>query len=76
MLKTIFQVGGTLIFGVIGGYIGMVIGAVLGGNFATSFVFFDLRGYEATGMIGFILFGLAGLITSWRWLTRKPDPAK
>lgn len=46
--------------------VGLVAGALYGGNYATDFVFNDLRGYEATGQIGLILgFVLGSSLCTW-----------
>jgi hypothetical protein len=61
----------SLIVGFILGVIGMFVGAWFGGNFAADVVFNGVRGYEATSQIGFILFALVGMVTSWRFMTKK-----
>jgi len=60
-----------LVFGFVLGVIGLLVGAWFGGNFATSFEFNGVRGYEATGQVGFILFALAGLITGWKFMEKR-----
>jgi hypothetical protein len=50
------------------GALGLVVGAFIGGNYAQQFVFNGVRGYEATGQLGFLLGALAGLIAGWRFL--------
>lgn len=71
MLKLIFQVIVSLIAGLILGIIGMLVGALIGGNFATWVEFNGVRGYEATGQIGFIIFALVGVVTSWRLMEKR-----
>lgn len=44
---------------VVGGVLLFVLGAFLGGNYANSFEFAGLRGYEATGILGLFV-GLIG----------------
>lgn len=43
-----------------GAVAGLLVGALIGGNFATSFEFLKLRGYEATGVLGLLLGMLLG----------------
>jgi hypothetical protein len=43
--------------------VGLIIGALIGGNFFPNFVLFGLRGYEAMGVLGFILGFILGIIT-------------
>jgi hypothetical protein len=54
----------------VGTVTGFVAGAFFGGNYATSFEFAGLRGYEATAplgaVMGFVLFGLLGA-----WIARR-----
>ncbi len=71
MITNIFRVFVSLIVGFVFGVIGMLVGAWFGGNFATEFVFNGVRGYEAAGQIGFILFALVGAVISWRLLAKK-----
>jgi hypothetical protein len=61
----------SLIVGFILGIIGMLIGALIGGNFATEVVFNGVRGYEATGQIGFIIFALIGMVAAWQFMAKK-----
>ena len=42
-----------------------------GGNFATEFTFNNVRGYEATGQVGFILFALIGAVGGWQYMAKK-----
>jgi uncharacterized membrane protein YeaQ/YmgE (transglycosylase-associated protein family) len=39
-----------------------LIGAIVGGNFFTSFEAFDVRGYEATGLLGAIVGVALGIV--------------
>ena len=71
MIKKALRVSIILVIGVVAGLTGWLIGALVGGNFAEQFVFNGVRGYEATGQIGFIFGGLAGLFSSWRLLMKK-----
>ena len=56
-LKGIAVLAGSLLLGLVG----MVVGAYIGGNFAESFVFNGVRGYEATGQLGFWMGIIAGV---------------
>ena len=71
MLANLLRVLASLIIGLILGIIGWIAGAWFGGNFATEVVFNGVRGYEATGQIGFIIFGLAGAVTCWSLMTKR-----
>jgi hypothetical protein len=71
MSKTILRVFFTLVIGFVLGVIGLFIAMYIGGNYAEDFVFNGVRGYEATGQIGFILGSLIGLITGWWFLFKR-----
>ena len=71
MLKTMLRFFVVIVIGFISGVIGLIIGALIGGNYAEQFVFNGVRGYEATGQIGFILGVLIGSISSWRFLVKR-----
>jgi hypothetical protein len=71
MLKTTLRILASIAIGFVSGIVGMLIGALIGGNYAEQFVFNGVQGYEATGQIGFILFVLIGIITSWRFLNKR-----
>lgn len=71
MYKTIFRVFMALLVGIVFGLFGWIVGALIGGNYAEQFVFNGVRGYEATGQLGFNFAALIGLIASWRFLTRR-----
>lgn len=64
MLKSALKGAGVIASGLVFGLIGMVIGAYIGGNFAQDFTLFGVRGYEATGQLGFILGCIMGLVVS------------
>lgn len=68
MGKTILRILFTLVIGFVLGVIGLFIAMYIGGNYAEDFVFNGVRGYEATGQIGFIIGGVIGLITGWWFL--------
>ena len=61
MLKIISKVVVVLVSAAGLGILGWLIGAYLGGNFAETFIFNGVRGYEATGQLGF----LAGIATGF-----------
>jgi len=65
-----------MIGGLVFGSIGLSVGAWFGGNFASEFVFNGVRGYEATGQIGFILFALVGSIIGWQYMEKRKQPGK
>jgi hypothetical protein len=67
----VLRVAIILVIGIVSGLMGWVIGALIGGNYAEQVVFNGVRGYEATGQVGFILGMLTGLFLSWRWLMTK-----
>jgi hypothetical protein len=71
MLKTVLRVFLTLVIGLVLGVIGLFIAMYIGGNYAEDFVFNGVRGYEATGQIGFIIGGAIGLITGWWFLLKR-----
>ncbi|MBK7455006.1 MAG: hypothetical protein IPJ46_15185 [Anaerolineales bacterium] len=70
MGKTILGIFFTLVIGFVLGVIGLFIAMYIGGNYAEDFVFNGVRGYEATGQIGFIIGGVIGLITGWWFLLK------
>lgn len=59
-----------IIGAVLGAVVGLVVGAFAGGNLATRFELFELRGYEATGIVGLavgmLLGGVAGALLGRR----------
>ncbi len=71
MGKTILRFFFTLVIGFVLGVIGLLISMYIGGNYAEDFVFNGVRGYEATGQIGFIIGGVIGLITGWWFLLKR-----
>jgi len=71
MGKTILRVFFTLVIGFVLGVIGLFIAMYIGGNYAEGFVFNGVRGYEATGQIGFIVGGAIGLISGWWFLLKR-----
>ncbi len=71
MLRTTLRVFLTLVIGFVLGVIGLFISMYIGGNYAEDFVFNGVRGYEATGQIGFIIGGVIGLIMGWWFLLNR-----
>lgn len=60
-MKSIFILGGAIIFTAIGYVVGLIIGMNIGGNYFPDFVFMSGRGYEATGYLGGIIGAIIGL---------------
>ena len=60
MVKSILKGAIVIASGLGFGFLGLLIGAYIGGNFAETFTFNGIRGYEATGQLGF----LAGIVVS------------
>jgi hypothetical protein len=54
------------------GFLGLLIGAYIGGNFAETFVFNGVRGYEAIGQLGFWVGIFVGLAVSIFLLFKRP----
>jgi hypothetical protein len=52
------------------GIMGWLVGALIGGNFAEGFALSGVRGYEATGLVGFHLGVAIGATLSWRILAK------
>jgi hypothetical protein len=74
MLKATLRIFAVIFIGAIFGIMGLILGALFGGNYARQFVFNGVRGYEATGQLGFFLAALIGLIWGWWFLfKRKPS---
>lgn len=73
MFKLILRVFLAIIIGLVLGVIGLFVSMYIGGNYADAenFVFNGVRGYEATGQIGFIFGALMGLITGWWFLFKR-----
>ena len=71
MLKKVLPFLGVIIAGLIAGIIGLIAGMLIGGNYLTTFEFNDVRGYEATGQLGFLIGASAGLLTGYRMLLKK-----
>jgi hypothetical protein len=53
--------------------VGWVLAATCGGNYAVDFVAFQVRGYEATGMIGALVFSLFGAALSVWLIARRHE---
>ena len=61
MLKTALKGVAIIVGSLLLGLVGMIVGAYIGGNFAESFVFNGVRGYEATSQLGFWMGIIAGV---------------
>lgn len=50
---------------------GFLAGATIGGNYLNDFTAFQMRGYEATGLIGALVFSVAAAALSVGLVTRR-----
>lgn len=73
MLRTILRIGSLIAGALVTGMLGMLIGAWFGGNYAESFRFAGVQGYEATGQAGFIIGAFVGICLSEFLRRRKKD---
>lgn len=71
MLRLFLRIASLIASGLVIGVFCMLIGAWFGGNYAESFQFVGVRGYEATGQIGFIIGAILGIILSEYFWRRK-----
>ncbi len=61
-----FVAAAGIVGGVVFGVLGLIAGATFGGNFCNTCEFNGLRGYEATGQLGFLVGAGAGaLLFAW-----------
>lgn len=74
MVKTILKGVIVIASGLGFGFLGLLIGAYIGGNFAETFIFNGVRGYEATGQLGFIVGGITGIFASILLLRKRSTP--
>ena len=72
MVKSILKGAVVIASGLGFGFLGLLIGAYIGGNFAETFIFNGVRGYEATGQLGFWAGIIIGLVLSIFLLFRCP----
>ena len=72
MVKSILKGAVVIASGLGFGFLGLLIGAYIGGNFAETFIFNGVRGYEATGQLGFWAGIIIGLVLSIFLLFRRP----
>ena len=72
MLKSILKGVTVIASGLFFGFVGLLIGAYIGGNIAQDFTLFGVRGYEATGQLGFILGAIMGILVSILFLRNRP----
>jgi len=75
MIKLVLKGALVIASGLIFGFVGLVIGAYIGGNFAETLTFNGVRGYEATGQLGFLVGIVMGIILSI-FLLFKRSPKK
>jgi hypothetical protein len=73
MLKLVLKGAAVIASGLLFGLVCMIVGAYIGGNFAESFVFNGVRGYEATSQLGFWLGIIAGVTLSISVLFRRSN---
>jgi hypothetical protein len=71
MIKITLKIAIVFSSALILGMLGMLVGAYIGGNFATNFQLIGVRGYEATGQVGFILGAALGIVISWMRLKNR-----
>ena len=71
MIMIIWKALLILLSGLILGMVGMLIGVLIGGNYATGFQFNGVRGYEASGQVGFIIGAALGVIVSLKRIENK-----
>ena len=72
MLKSTLKGATVIASGLFLGVVGLFLGAYIGGNFAQDFTLFGVRGYEATGQLGFILGAIMGILVSILFLRNRP----
>ncbi|MFN2110916.1 MAG: hypothetical protein ACK2UI_14775 [Anaerolineae bacterium] len=56
------------------GVLGWLVGALIEGNLAQEFAFGGVRGYEAAGLVGYLVGTATGIIASCRILSRLRKP--
>ena len=71
MLKTALKGAAVIVSGLFFGAVGLIVGAYIGGNFAESFVFNGVRGYEATSQLGFWMGIITGVTLGIFLLSRR-----
>jgi hypothetical protein len=71
MVKSILKGAIVIASGLGFGFLGLLIGAYIGGNFAETFTFNGVRGYEATGQLGFLAGIVVGLALSIFLLSKR-----
>ncbi len=64
MLKKVSVILGVLLLSFILGIVFMFLGMNIGGNYFANYEMFGVRGYEATGYLGFIFGIVVGLVFS------------
>jgi len=73
LLRSILRIGSLITGGLVIGMLGMLSAAWFGGNYAESFQFAGVRGYEATGLVGFIIGTAIGIFLSEYFWRRKKN---
>ena len=68
ILKSAIVIASSLGFG----FLGLFVGAYIGSNFAETITFNGVRGYEATGQLGFLTGIVIGLALSIFLLFKRP----
>ncbi len=74
MFNSVGRILALVASGLILGLLGLFVGALIGGNFAVDFYFNRVRGYDATGQVGFLLGAATGVVLSWRVLAKRRKP--
>jgi hypothetical protein len=69
--KWFFRLFFVLVAAIICGIVGWLIGANIGENYFVDFTFNGVRGYEATGQVGFLL-GFIGSVILCSFVLFKP----
>jgi hypothetical protein len=73
LLWKILKVAGSLLLVALLGALGGLLGAYLGGNYWVNFSLFGVRGYEALGLVGFLVGLLGGAILIRMLFLKRKD---
>ena len=71
--EVVLRIVSVVASGLVLGMLGMLIAAWFGGNYAERFQFAGVRGYEATGLVGFIIGTAIGIFLSEYFLEKKKE---